>query len=68
MFTGEKVVLTLISPMKLLKDITLTPSKIDFYSKYSIARNENADASSRQFFKEWLNQEFEEVRKEKVER
>jgi predicted metalloprotease with PDZ domain len=61
MFSGEKIVLTLISPMKNLKDVTLTPSKIDFYSKYSIVKKENADTSSREFFKSWLNHEFEEA-------
>ncbi len=67
MFSGEKIVLTILTPMKMLKDITLTPSKIDFYSRYSISRKENADVASKMFFKAWLNQEFEEVGKYKVE-
>jgi predicted metalloprotease with PDZ domain len=61
MFSGEKVVITLITSMKILKDVTLAPTKIDFYNKYFLSKKDNADPSAKQFFKAWLNHEFEEA-------
>jgi predicted metalloprotease with PDZ domain len=66
MFSGQKLVLTIISPMKMLKDIPLTPSKSEFYYKYSIAISKNANKEHREFFRSWLKQEFE--KEYKVER
>jgi predicted metalloprotease with PDZ domain len=67
MFENQKIVLTLITPMKMLKDVTLTPSYTGYYSRYSISRKPTADAGARQLFKSWLNHEFEEISLDKVE-
>lgn len=60
MFKGEKVILTILTPMKALKDIPLSPSSEEYYQKFSIRKKDNATMENRKFFKAWLKQEFEE--------
>lgn len=60
LYSGETIVLTVISPMNILKDLALTPSSEDYFSKYSIVKNKIASKECKEFFKAWLKQEFEE--------
>ena len=66
MFSGEKIVLTLLTPMKMLKDITLSPGRENYFSKYSIVKKINASKDQRDFFRAWLKHEFEESVKYEV--
>ena len=60
LYSGEKIAITVISPMKILKDLALTPSVENYFSKYSIVKNQKAAKECKVFFKSWLKQEFEE--------
>ena len=60
MLGGEKIVLTILTPMKTLKDIAITPTNENFYPKYSISKNPNATKEDKEFFLSWLKREFEE--------
>lgn len=61
MFSMKKIVITILTPMKMLKDIAMSPSGTDYYSRYFISKKENPTREQREFFKSWLNHDFEEV-------
>jgi predicted metalloprotease with PDZ domain len=61
MFAGEKIIITALTPMKLLKDIALAPGNIEYFPKFSIAIDKNASKEGKEFFKEWLKSEPEKV-------
>jgi predicted metalloprotease with PDZ domain len=63
LFSGKKIILTVLTPMKVLKDIALSPSALNYYPRYSIVKNMEADAESKAFFQGWLNRNFEEAPK-----
>ena len=60
MLVGEKIVLTIFTNMKELKDIALAPTNEEFFPKYSISKKLNASKENKDFFHAWLKQEFVE--------
>jgi predicted metalloprotease with PDZ domain len=60
MYAGEKIVLSVMTPMKMLKDIAMTPSKKDFFSRYSIVKKNDPTKENRKFFSAWLKYDLEE--------
>ena len=66
MLTGVKIVLTILTPMKALKDIALSPSNEEFFPKFTIHKKTNAAREDKEFFRAWLKQEFEESMTQKV--
>ncbi len=60
LYSGEKIVMTILTPMKVLKDLALEPSTQEFYPKYSIGKRKSVSKENRDFFRAWLGQEFEE--------
>ena len=66
MLAGEKIVLTILTPMKMLKDIALSPSSEEFFQRYSIAKKINANKEERDFFSAWLKKEFVEAVKQEI--
>ncbi len=57
---GETIVITVLTAMKRLKDIAIESDLKEYYPKYSIIRNNNADQEQQRFFKSWLGKEFQE--------
>ena len=66
MLAGEKIVLTIFTPMKMLKDIALSPSSEEFFPRYSIVKKINANKEERDFFSAWLKKEFVEAVKQEI--
>ncbi len=60
MLAGEKIILTVLTPMKALKDIALTPSNQEFFQRFTIGKKSNASKENKDFFRAWLKQEFVE--------
>ena len=60
MFAGKKIVLTILTPMKMLKDIAVAPSHKQFFTKYAIVKSKNPSAEKMEFYNTWLKQEFED--------
>ncbi len=60
MFAGKKIVLTILTPMKMLKDIAVAPSQKQFFAKYAIVKSSNPSAEKKEFYNTWLKQEFED--------
>ena len=58
MFAGEKIILTTYSPLQKMKDISLTPSKQEYFSNYFIRRKEKASPDEQRMFKAWLKNDF----------
>lgn len=58
---GERIILTLLTPMKRLKDIAIESDAKEYYLKYSIIKNNNADQEQQRFFKSWLDKDFKEL-------
>lgn len=65
-FEKQKVVLTVLTPMKKLKDILLVRGEEEFYPEYSVSVAPDATSSQQEFFKAWLKQEYDTIR-EKVQ-
>ncbi len=59
---GETIVITVLTPMKRLKDIAIEGNSEEYYPKYSIVKNINADQEQQRFFKSWLGKEFQETK------
>ena len=57
---GEKLILTVLTPMKRLKDIAIEGDSKEYYPKYAIIKNINADQDQQRFFKSWLGKDFDE--------
>ena len=60
MLAGEKIILTVLTPMKALKDIALAPSNQEFFQRFTIGKKSNASKENKDFFRAWLKQEFVE--------
>ena len=58
LFAGEKIILTTYSPLQKMKDISLTPSKQEYFSNYFIRRKEKASPDEQRMFKAWLKNDF----------
>jgi predicted metalloprotease with PDZ domain len=56
----SKIVLTVMTPMKKLKDITIESGDKEFYQRYSIIKNKHATTEQKAFFKKWLGQDMYE--------
>ena len=61
LFSKERIVITVLTPMKVLKDITLAPGNEKYFPKYSIRKMKNPDRQRMDFFTSWLNQEFSDT-------
>jgi len=61
MFAGEKIVITVLTSMKVLKDIAFAPGNNEYYPKYSIAIDINASKEAKETCKSWLRNELEKV-------
>ncbi len=57
---GERLILTVLTPMKRLKDIAIEGDSKEYYPKYAIVKNINADQDQQRFFKSWLGKDFDE--------
>jgi predicted metalloprotease with PDZ domain len=57
-YAGEKIVVTLLTSMKKLKDIALVPSQNPYFNRYKIRKLVNANSDQKEFFRSWLNAEF----------
>ena len=57
---GERLILTVLTPMKRLKDIAIEGDSKEYYPKYAIIKNINADQDQQRFFKSWLGKDFDE--------
>jgi hypothetical protein len=54
----DRLTLTLMTPMKKLKDITLIHSQDRYYRQFFIRKMNEATADQRAFFASWLKKEF----------
>jgi len=59
---GEKIILTVLTPMKRLKDIAIEGDSKEYFPKYSIVKNINADLEQQNFFESWLEKPFNEAK------
>ncbi|MCX6291689.1 MAG: PDZ domain-containing protein [Bacteroidetes bacterium] len=57
-FSDEKIVLTVFTPGKKLKDIALAPGSETFFHKYKIVKHLDALPEQKQFFRKWLKSDF----------
>jgi predicted metalloprotease with PDZ domain len=57
-FPGENIVLSVMTPMHKLKDITLVPAQQSYYAQYFIRKMTDATLDQQEFFKAWIGQEF----------
>ncbi len=60
-YEGGKIVLSVFTPMRRIKDVVLSRGGEEYYSRYAIARKPNAPKESKLFFTSWIRQEFEQV-------
>lgn len=60
-YRGSKIVVTVINPMRRLRDVTLESSGKEYYHQYSITRSEFATAEQKNFFRQWLRKSGELV-------
>lgn len=51
---GQKIILTVINPMRRLKDIALEHDGKEYYPRFSIVRSEFASPEQKRFFKQWM--------------
>lgn len=58
LFSGQKILLTVFSPMHNLKDIVLDHAGKEYYPVYRLRRKEKATPEEQRFFKAWLKQDF----------
>lgn len=63
---NEKVIFTVVTPMKLLKDLAITSSSNQFYNKYFLRKKKSVTNEATAFFKSWIGYEFEESVKHEV--
>lgn len=56
----NKIVLTIITPMKKLKDLAIEKDGNEYFSKYSIVRNKNISDPQKEFFKMWIGKDINE--------
>jgi predicted metalloprotease with PDZ domain len=57
-FSSDRLAVTLMTPMKKLKDITLVHSQERYYKQYFVRKMNEATADQRDFFKSWLKLDF----------
>ncbi len=57
-FTAGKIVLTIINPMKKLRDVVLVRNNKEYYPIYKIAKIKNPSPDQQRAFKAWLKQDF----------
>lgn len=57
----NKIVLTVLTPMKKLKDLALEKDGNDYFSRYSIERNKNISEAQKKFFKMWIGRDMNEL-------
>lgn len=57
-YAGKKVVLTIINPMKKLRDVVLERNNKEYYPIYTLARKNKATLDEQRAFKAWLKQDF----------
>ncbi|MFN8166952.1 MAG: PDZ domain-containing protein [Bacteroidia bacterium] len=57
---GETVILTVLTPMKKLKDIAVEPNGKEFYMRYRLAKKEKASPDEQRLFKKWSGYDFYE--------
>lgn len=57
-FTGNKVVVTIINPMKKLRDVVLSRNNKEYYPIYKLAKQNNPTPDAQRSFKAWLKQDF----------
>jgi predicted metalloprotease with PDZ domain len=58
LFAGQKIVLTIFTPMRKLRDIPMGPGNENYFPKYSIVKKETVTNDQREFFKNWLHHDF----------
>ena len=57
-FSSDRLTLTVMTPMKKLKDITLVHSQERYYPQYFIRKMDEATNDQKAFFKSWVKQDF----------
>jgi len=57
-FSGNKVVLTIINPMKKLRDVVLSRNNKEYYPIYKMAKKSNPSPDEQRSFKAWIKQDF----------
>jgi len=57
-FSSDRLTVTLMSPMKKLKDITLVHSQERYYKQYFVRKMNEATTDQRDFFKSWTKLDF----------
>ncbi len=57
-FSGKKIILTVLNPMKKLRDIVLNRNNKEYYPVYKMAKKKNASPDEQRAFKAWLKQDF----------
>ncbi len=56
----NKIILTVLTAMKKLKDIAIDKNKNEYFSKYSIVPNKHATKEQKEFFGTWLGKDLYE--------
>jgi predicted metalloprotease with PDZ domain len=56
--SGEKIVITILTPMKKLRDIPLVPSQHSYYPVYRIRKMKETTEDQKEFFRIWLQRDF----------
>ncbi len=57
-FADQKIVLTVFTAQKKLKDIAMAPSNQAYYHKYKITKSDDVSSEQKQFFRRWLKNAF----------
>ena len=57
-FSDEKIVITIFTPQKKLRDIALAPGVESYYHKYKIVKRADVLPEQKQFFRRWLKSDF----------
>lgn len=57
-FSGNKVVVTIINPMKKLRDVVLSRNNKEYYPIYRMVKKSNPSPDEQRSFKAWIKQDF----------
>ena len=58
---GEKVVITLFTPMRQLRDVLLTRGNEQYYHRYNLRRREDSTLDAELLFRSWTHRDFREA-------
>lgn len=57
-FSGEKIVLTVFTSQKKLRDVLIETDGKNYYARYKMEKQKEVTSGQKQFFSHWLKQDF----------